>query len=197
MAGLLLVAGGAALVLLAVDGHGRDSAAEARAHVPPPQAASGDAPRAPVSARSTASTVVIATASSSAGPAASASGPSASASASSSARPASSAPPGAAGGLSVHFAAGGIVLPKDEITRLVGHAAELRKDVNKVVVEGFADEPGTDDKAIALARRRAILARQLLTEVGIDPERLSIAVVDVASEPSLAGSVRVRVKEAK
>ena len=81
--------------------------------------------------------------------------------------------------------------------RLVAHAGELRKSTGKISVEGFADGPGTDEKTTSLARRRGILARQLLADIGIDPERLVVTTGDVGAEPALAGQVRVRAKEAK
>ena len=91
-----------------------------------------------------------------------------------------------------HFAVGGITLTKEEVGRLVAFAAELRRETSKIVIEGFADEPGTEEKIASLGRRRAVLARQVLTDVGLDGERLTIAIGDVASDATLAGAVRIK-----
>jgi outer membrane protein OmpA-like peptidoglycan-associated protein len=84
-------------------------------------------------------------------------------------------------------------LPKDELGRLIASAADLRRETGKITIEGFGDDPGTDDKATALGRRRAILARQVLSEIGLDAERLVVTVGDVGADASMKGAVRISV----
>ncbi len=179
--GSLLVGGGVALVLFAIDSYGHGVQ---RASVPAraaPECPRVECPRCPelVPARS-------------APPVSSSAAPPASASAAPSASSSAHAP---ADGASFRFVAGEIALAKGEVPRLVAHAAELRKSSGKISIEAFGD--GTDEKAAALGRRRGVLARQLLVEIGLDSERLVVTLGDARAEPDQAGHVRVRAKEAK
>ena len=186
--GSLLVGGGIALVLFAIDSHGHSMHREGGrgdvASACPPAECPKCAPVAPQPA-----VTASALAPASAAPAASASASPSASAASSAAAPAS--------GTSFRFVAGDIALAKGEVPRLVAQAAELRKSTGKISIEGFADGPGTDEKSVSLARRRGVLARQLLADVGLDPERLVVSTGDAGAEPDLAGQVRVRAKEAK
>jgi hypothetical protein len=83
------------------------------------------------------------------------------------------------------FAPGGIMLPKDELARLAAFAQGNRgKGGGKLMIEGHGDEPGTSEKALGLGRRRATVVRQVLADVGIEPERMTISAADAASAPS-------------
>ena len=82
---------------------------------------------------------------------------------------------------------------KEELPRAVAYGGTLRKqDRPKITLEGFGDEPGTEDKGTFLGRRRAMIMRQLFGDIGIDGERITLLSTDVATEPSLAGAVRIR-----
>jgi hypothetical protein len=109
---------------------------------------------------------------------------------------AGAAPVAASGEISeFRFAAGGILLPKEELTRLVTFAKGVRtKGAAKLLIEGHGDEAGSGEKALGLGRRRATVVRQVLADVGIDPERMTISAADAAGSPS---SVAVRVNEVK
>jgi outer membrane protein OmpA-like peptidoglycan-associated protein len=200
--GLLFVAAGGALLFLAVQRESdRAEAQRIRAESIPTSktiAPRAELPR-PVSSVRPATELVSSgpspgpSATASAGPSASAS-PSASAPASATASASAGAPPPAAAGDGEVFRFNSdILLPKEENTRIVAHAAQLRKwPRTKIVIEAYSDGPGTDPKTLMLARRRGILVRQLFTDVGIEPERISVTTPDAATEPSLAGTVRIR-----
>lgn len=186
-AGVALVAGGLFLVALGAERHGEQAAAARPALPSTPPTPTPPTPSTPA----TTSARPAPAATSSPVPSSSAVSPPA---ASSAAAATSAAPAGSAtahAGPVFHFTPGGIVLPKDELARLIAAAAELRREPGKVTIEGFGDEAGTDEKAAGLGRRRALLARQLLSDVGLDGERLVISVGDVAKDESLKGTVRV------
>ena len=185
-AGFALVAVGSLLVLLATERHAQRAI---EALPPPPKAPPLPAPRAVAVADERPASRAIATARPSASIAASAA-PSASASAAPAAS--GSAAPAARTDAVFRFAPGGITLPKEEIARLVAFAADLRRETGKIVLEGFPDEAGTEERIASLGRRRAVLARQILTDVGLENERLTVAIGDVASDAKLAGAVRIR-----
>lgn len=173
-AGLALALGGAILVLLAADVHGgtarKEVLAEASAHRPIcPEPKCNCPPQKPCPTAAPPPPPAV-----------------------SSAPPAGSASAAPAQGNGFRFGKGGIILEKSELQRLIGLANELKRTSGKVVLEGFGDEPGTDDKTLGLGRRRATLARQLLAEIGFDGERLVVAAKNVADNPAAAGTVVVR-----
>ena len=67
-----------------------------------------------------------------------------------------------------------------------------RGDKGKLVIEGYGDEAGVDEKTITLGRRRATVVRQLFSDVGVELDRVSIAMPDASADPRLAGTTRVR-----
>lgn len=117
--------------------------------------------------------------------------PSASVAASASAAPGASAE---AEGMVFRFEPGKNVLPKDEMQRLIAYGRELqRQPRTKLLLEGGGDD-ATPEGAL-LGRRRAMITRQVLSEIGIDPERLVMPPATAAPGPS--GGVRVRTLETR
>lgn len=177
LAGLALVAGGVALVLVAAAAEGRHAAQaasiEARAFAPVcPPAATAPAPtpvRPPPIPR-----------------------PSAVSPASASAAPSASAPASAVPALALFKFTAAVTLPREEISRVMAYANSRRGDRGKIVIEGFADAPGADPKTEGVARGRAILVRSLFAQANVEAERITVATGDVANEPTLAMQVRIR-----
>ncbi|MEZ4485060.1 MAG: OmpA family protein [Syntrophotaleaceae bacterium] len=58
---------------------------------------------------------------------------------------------------------------------LVGNAAYMQANPDqKVRVEGYCDERGSDEYNLALGQRRALAAKNFMVSLGIDPLRLSV-----------------------
>jgi peptidoglycan-associated lipoprotein len=63
--------------------------------------------------------------------------------------------------------------PSRETLRRKAEALRALPDI-RIVIEGHADERGTVEYNLALGEKRARAARDFLTDLGIDPERMSI-----------------------
>lgn len=91
-----------------------------------------------------------------------------------------------------HFVAGDVVPTKPELARLLAYANRVRRfDHIKVTLRTYADVPGTDAKTTLLAKRRGLVVRQTLLQLGIPEPRLVNATADVATAPSLAGCLEL------
>jgi outer membrane protein OmpA-like peptidoglycan-associated protein len=209
--GLALVAGGAALVGFAMytqversESAVADAAAQAAQARTERDRANASASAASASARAAARAIAAAGANpapprgaADAGASADAgsdagvdAGPDAGADAASAADAGAAAPTGAADVF--HFAKGGILLPKEELARLVALGREIRRsDRTMVTIEGFGDEVGTDEKAVTLGRRRATVVRQVFGDIGFDGDRMTLATPGT-TDPSVLSSVRIR-----
>ncbi|HEU4412280.1 MAG TPA: OmpA family protein [Polyangiaceae bacterium] len=94
------------------------------------------------------------------------------------------------GSLGLRFVRGDALLLKEDRARAAEVAARLvQNDHVKVSLEGFADDPGPDKRA--LAKKRAAVMRALLVERGVDLERISVAIGDLNRAPEGAGQVRL------
>jgi peptidoglycan-associated lipoprotein len=74
----------------------------------------------------------------------------------------------------IHFDFDKAELRKDAVDTLIAHIAWLKDHADAVVlIEGHCDERGTDEYNVALGERRAKSVRELLSEHGIDADRVS------------------------
>ena len=73
----------------------------------------------------------------------------------------------------VHFAFDSSAIKASEKSNLEAVAAALKSDAStKLLIEGNADERGTEEYNRALGERRALAAREALAKDGIDPARI-------------------------
>lgn len=92
-----------------------------------------------------------------------------------------------------HFVRGDFMLPREESTKALVLGGRLAKyDHIKVILEGFADEPGADEKKRSVARRRGAVIRNIFTNKGMPADHITIVATDVALASEWAGTVRVR-----
>lgn len=87
----------------------------------------------------------------------------------------------------VYFAFDAYLLSSEARNALTSNAALL--DENKlvqVIIEGHADERGSDDYNLALAEKRALSAKRYLESLGIDAERMKIISYG-EDKPAVAG----------
>jgi outer membrane protein OmpA-like peptidoglycan-associated protein len=125
-------------------------------------------------------------------PAASAAASAPAAAASASASAATSATPHAPGAEVFHFASGQVVPTKEDLARLVAYANRVRRyEKIKVTLETYADAPGADAASELLAKRRGLIVRQTLLQLGFAQERIVNATADVATAPELAGCLKL------
>ena len=102
-------------------------------------------------------------------------------------------PKGEGGAVGFRFVRGDPILPREELVKVLALGGRLAKyDHIKVILEGFADEPGTEDKKRLMARRRAGVVRQMFSEKGVVGDHITVVATDVALAPEWAGTVRVR-----
>ena len=81
----------------------------------------------------------------------------------------------AEGLLRVNFEFDQYILSQESRDILTADAAFLAEmEQLKVLVEGHADERGSDEYNLALGERRALAAKNFLVSVGVDEDRLSI-----------------------
>jgi outer membrane protein OmpA-like peptidoglycan-associated protein len=90
------------------------------------------------------------------------------------------------------FYSGGAVLIRDEALRLTALAKAVAKHPTaKIALEGFGDLPGGDTFTTAVAKHRLKVAQATLMRAGVTEDRVTTAIVDVATDPTLARAVRV------
>jgi hypothetical protein len=90
-----------------------------------------------------------------------------------------------------HCASGALSVDASSKVALLGAMRPHAKTtIAPIVVEAFGDTPGA--AGMALAERRARIARLLMTHVGVAQSRVIARPKDLADEPGAAGVVRVR-----
>ncbi len=120
-----------------------------------------------------------------------------SASASASAAPSASASATAVAGDGVfRFKEGSVELATGEVARLIAYYRDLQKQPRgKILVEGTGDDD--TPAGVLLGRRRSLIVRQLLSEVGYDAERLILPPPPGSPIEGLHGVARVTLQEVK
>ena len=94
------------------------------------------------------------------------------------------------------FEVGSVVMASGELPRLLAYFRELRKQPGgKILIEGAGDDE--TPAGVALGRRRSLITRQVLSEVGYDPTRLILPPPPGGPIEGQRGSVRVTIQEAK
>lgn len=193
LAGVALVLAGGALVYMGI----ASVAATATKALPPAQAVKVVASSAPCPPAAPTTAAVVAptappaksgsaAASASAAPSASAAAPAGSASA-------GAAVSGEAPQLVIHFVKKEVIPQKEDIQKLAVLGAKLaRRDGVKIVLEGFGDDPGTDEATRGLGRRRGTVLKRTLGDVGVLGERVMVTPIDVADVADGSGTVRLR-----
>jgi outer membrane protein OmpA-like peptidoglycan-associated protein len=90
------------------------------------------------------------------------------------------------------FSAGGAVMARDEVQRLMAFGkAVARRPSIKVSVEAFSDRPGSEPVMIGIAKHRAKVTQMLLAKAGVSEDRVTATVADMGSDVRLARSIRV------
>ncbi len=76
---------------------------------------------------------------------------------------------------SIHFEFDQYSLSAEAQELLVSNAAYMQTNPDqKIRIEGYCDERGSDEYNLALGQRRALAAKNFLVSLGIDPLRLSV-----------------------
>ncbi len=179
--GLGLMVGGSALLVLSLEQHERILGASLAASMTCPSAAvvstappATTPPPVATSARPVVSSVP------SAAPSAA---PSASAAACASAAVATADSPLA---YSFSFKPNKIELLPEDLDKLKAFGVKLRASKAKVTIEAFQDEANSDSPSKNLAKGRAAIVREVLTAIGLPPERISAAPTDSPVSPGKA-----------
>ena len=103
-------------------------------------------------------------------------------------------PSGDGSSTSFCFVRGDVVLPREELLRLLTVGGRLANYNNiTITIEGVADEPGSDEKKTLLARRRATVVRSMLVEKGVHADQVHLSSVEAEQGSEHGGCVRVRV----
>jgi outer membrane protein OmpA-like peptidoglycan-associated protein len=90
------------------------------------------------------------------------------------------------------FSAGGAVMARDEVQRLMAFGKALaRRPQAKLSIEGFGDLPGSDPMMVGIAKHRAKVAQTLLAKAGVTEDRVTMAFVDMGSDQRLARTIRI------
>lgn len=192
LAGVALVLAGAALVYMGIVSV---TATVAKGSVSAPIVTASSAPCPPTVATTAAVVAPTGTAAKTASAAVVASGSAAPAVSGSAAPVASGAAPatGEAPQLVIHFVKKEVIPQKEDIAKLAAIGAKLaRRDGVKIVLEGYGDDPGTDEATRGLGRRRGTVLKRTLGDVGVLGERVTVTPIDVADAADGAGTVRLR-----
>lgn len=179
--GLGLMVGGSALLVLSLEQHERILGASLAASMTCPSAAvvstappATTPPPVATSARPVVSSVP------SAAPSAA---PSASAAASASAAVATADSPLA---YTFSFKPNDIVLLPEDLDKLKAFGVKLRAAKAKITIEAFQDDGTPDTPAKNLAKRRVAIVREVLTAIGLPPERILPTPTDSPVSPGKA-----------
>jgi outer membrane protein OmpA-like peptidoglycan-associated protein len=90
------------------------------------------------------------------------------------------------------FSPGGAAMARDEVQRLIALGKVLAKHpVAKVSIEGFGDRAGSEPLMVGIAKHRAKVAQMLLAKAGVAEDRVTMAFVDMGSDPHLAQTIRI------
>jgi outer membrane protein OmpA-like peptidoglycan-associated protein len=90
------------------------------------------------------------------------------------------------------FSAGGAVMAREEVQRLMLLGKTLaHRPQAKVSIEGFGDMPGSEPLMVGIAKHRAKVAQTLLAKAGVTEDRVSLSFVDMGTDQRLARSIRV------
>lgn len=84
----------------------------------------------------------------------------------------SSLPAPARGLRTIYFDFDDSTIRSDQVSAMEGNAASI-KNGSRANIEGHCDERGTNEYNLALGDRRAQAARNYLTNLGVDPGKLS------------------------
>jgi outer membrane protein OmpA-like peptidoglycan-associated protein len=93
------------------------------------------------------------------------------------------------------FARGSAQLGSEEQLRLVTLVKKLAKvPASRVAIEAFPDEPepepkGESERVKLVSQRRAGSAKHLLVYLGISAAKITVAIGDPTTNPSLAGTI--------
>jgi len=86
-----------------------------------------------------------------------------------------------------------VIPQKEDIAKLAAIGNKLaRRDGVKIVLEGFGDDAGVDEATRGLGRRRGLVLKRTLGDVGVLSERVTVTPIDVADAADGAGTVRLR-----
>ncbi|MFO0661779.1 MAG: hypothetical protein U0165_18390 [Polyangiaceae bacterium] len=179
--GLGLMVGGSALLVLSLEQHERILGASYAASLTCPSATVvATAPSVTTQPTVTASAKPTVSVAPSAAPSASVA---ASASASASAQ---SAPADSPLAYSFAFMPNDVVLQKEDLERLKAFGVKLRASRAKLSIEAFQDDGSPDTPAKNLAKRRIAIVREVLTAIGVPPERILPTPTDSPVSPGKA-----------
>jgi outer membrane protein OmpA-like peptidoglycan-associated protein len=90
------------------------------------------------------------------------------------------------------FSAGGAVMSRDEVQRLMALGKALaRRPSTKVSIEAFGDRSGSEPVMVGIAKHRAKVTQMLLAKAGVSEDRVTATVVDMGSDVRLARSIRI------